>query len=435
MKRIAFLIASFVLITQIGFSQSIDKAKLDSYFKTLEDDNRFMGSVAISQDGKLVYTKAVGFSDVETKIKANENTKYKIGSISKTFTAVLVFKALEENKLSLTETIGKYFPSIQHADKITISQLLGHRSGIYNYTNNPDNMKLKTKKHTERELLEVIAKGGSDFEPDSKVSYSNSNYILLTFILQKVYNKHISVLLKEKITTPLALKSTYFSKPIDVADNESNSYTFNGSWIKDSETDMSVALGAGAIVSKPTDLLKFADALFNGKLISMKNLELMETIRDGYGMGLFPLPFYDKRGYGHTGGIDKFTSVFGYFPEGKVAYALTSNGSSYNNNTISIALLSSVYNKPYDVPVFYAAEDLGKYLGVYSSTSFPLKITITKNDKTLVGQASGQSAFPLEATEKDKFKFDQANLVLEFQPLESKMILKQGGGVFTFSRE
>lgn len=80
-------------------------------------------------------------------------------------------------------------------------------------------------------------------------------------------------------------------------------------------------------------------------------------------------------------------------------------------------------------------ENLSKYVGVYSSPSFPLKVTITKKEKTLVGQASGQSAFPLEATEMDKFKFEQAGLVLEFQPLENKMILKQGGGVFTFSRE
>jgi len=202
---------------------------------------------------------------------------------------------------------------------------------------------------------------------------------------------------------------------------------------------MSVPLGAGAIVSSPTDLTKFAEALFNGKLISNESLEQMKTIKDNYGMGLFKMPFYDKIGYGHNGGIDGFSSAFSYFPEDRVSYALTSNGTNYNNNNISIAVLSSFYNKPYEIPSFksydVSSEDLDKYLGVYSSKDIPLKITITKNDKTLIAQATGQSAFGLEATEKDKFKFDQAGVVLEFNPTDNKMILKQGGGTYNYSKE
>lgn len=166
---------------------------------------------------------------------------------------------------------------------------------------------------------------------------------------------------------------------------------------------MSVPLGAGGVVSTPCDLVKFSDALFGGKLLNKESLELMKTFKGNYGLGLFKFPFYEKTGYGHTGGIDGFSSVFCYFPDGEISYAMTSNGTNYNNNNISIAVLSAFYNKPYEIPVFetYAVkpEDLDKYLGVYSSTQIALKITITKENNTLVAQATGQSSFPLEATD------------------------------------
>lgn len=115
------------------------------------------------------------------------------------------------------------------------------------------------------------------------------------------------------------------------------------------------------------------------------------------------------------------------------------NGKNFNNNHISIAVLSAVYGQPYDIPEFktlrVSSEDLDKYSGVYSSSQIPLKITITKDNETLIAQATGQSAFPLEATGKDKFKFDQAGVVVEFNPTDRTMILKQGGGQFTFTKE
>ena len=128
-----------------------------------------------------------------------------------------------------------------------------------------------------------------------------------------------------------------------------------------------------------------------------------------------------------------------HFADSNVSIAMTSNGTNFDNNQISIALLSAVYNKSYEIPIFNTFEvtgaDLDKYLGVYSSKQMPLKITITRNDKTLIAQATGQPSFALEATEKDKFKFEPAKGVLEFNPTDESMILKQGGGTFNFSKE
>ena len=262
-------------------------------------------------------------------------------------------------------------------------------------------------------------------------------YYLISF---KEYTKKITTqLLNEQIIKPTGLKNTHFGRKADIKDNDCYSYSFKGNWVKEPETDLSIAMGAGAIVSTPGDLTKFADALFNGKLVSPGDLKLMETLKDNYGMGLFKIPFYDKSGYGHNGGIDGFTSVMYHFADSNVSIAMTSNGTNFDNNQISIALLSAVYNKSYEIPTFKTFEvtgvDLDKYLGVYSSKQMPLKITITRNGKTLIAQATGQPSFALEATEKDKFKFDPAKVVLEFNPTDESMILKQGGGTFNFSKE
>ncbi|MDR1290914.1 MAG: beta-lactamase family protein, partial [Planctomycetaceae bacterium] len=281
-------------------------------------------------------------------------------------------------------------------------------------------------------------KAGSDFEPNTKAAYSNSNFVLLTYILEKIHRKPYSKILEEKIIKPLGLKNTFFGKKIDVKNNECNSYRYDKGWKIKSETDMSITLGAGSIVSTPTDLNLFSEALFNGKLVSMNSLQQMKTIKDGIGMGLFQMPFYDRIGFGHTGGIDGFSSMFVYFPDDGISFAYTSNGINFNGNNIAIAVLSAVYNKPFKIPEFttfnVTDKELDKYLGIYSSKQLPLKITITKANGKLIGQGTGQPSFPLEATAKDKFEFARADVILEFNPADKTMILKQRGRVYNFER-
>ena len=227
LMKIKLLVAVItLLIIKSGYSQGIDHAKLNSYFQALEANNKFMGSVAVSQDGKLLYTKAIGFKVVEDKLKPNEHTIYRIGSISKTFTAALVFKAIEENKTALSQTINKYFPTVKNSEKITVAQLLNHHSGIHNFTDEADYAKWHTQKRSDEEMIKLISTMGSDFEPGSKGAYSNSNYVLLTYLLQKVYNKPYEQILQEKITKPLSLTDTYYGGKIDIENGGSYSYQF-----------------------------------------------------------------------------------------------------------------------------------------------------------------------------------------------------------------
>ncbi|MEZ7954405.1 MAG: serine hydrolase domain-containing protein, partial [Bacteroidales bacterium] len=256
--------------------------------------------------------------------------------------------------MNLNQTKDKWFPEIINAKDITVKHLLNHRSGIHNFTNNKDYLTWNTQPKTEKELVEIIVKGGSDFNPDSKAEYSNSNFVLLTFILEKAFTKSYSDLLQEFIVKPLGLTNTYVFGKINPLNNECKSYSFEGTWKLETETDYTVPLGAGAITSTPTDLTKFADALFNGKLVTNESLEIMKTIKEGYGIGLFQFPFHNSVGYGHTGGIDGFSSVYSHFANDKISYALISNGSNFSINNISVAVLSAVYDKPYEIPTFTA---------------------------------------------------------------------------------
>jgi D-alanyl-D-alanine carboxypeptidase len=430
-----------LLSSGIIFSQDINKQKLDSLFNILSEKNKAMGSVAILKNGTVLYSRAIGYSVIsdKEKITSSPNTKYRIGSISKMFTSTMLFQLIEESKINLTATLDKWFPTIPNARQITIGNLLNHRSGIHNFTNDPEYTTYMTMSKTQDEMIAIISKNKADFQPDEKTSYSNSNFVLLGYIIEEITGKPYSKNLDERITSRIGLANTYYGGKTNIKNNECFSYRFDGTWKPETETDMSIPGGAGAIVSTPTDLTKFIEALFSLKLVSNSSLDQMKTIKDGMGMGMFQIPFYDKKAYGHNGGIDGFGSNLAYFPEDNLAISYCTNGMVYPMNDILIGVLSIYFGKEYKIPTFKTfalrTEDLDKYQGVYSSTQMPLKITVTREINVLIAQATGQSSFPLEPTDKDKFAFEKAGIKMEFNPAKNEMTLKQGGGTFLFTKE
>lgn len=437
MKKI-LLSVFLTLLTTLAFSQTFNKAGLDSLLTVLEQQDKFMGSIAISQNGSVIYSRALGYANVSTNQKATIESKYRIGSISKVFTSTLIFKAVEENKLKLDQTLDHFFPTVKNAKKIKIENLVNHRSGIHNFTDDQSYQSWMLKKQSEEDMVKIISDSPIDFEPDSKAAYSNSNYVLLGYILEKIYKKPLRDILYDKIVKPLKLKSTYIGDKINVSNQEVNSYTFTNSWTIRPETDMSIPAGAGAVVSTPSDLNIFFTSLLEGKIINQASLTKMKTLKEGYGMGIFPYVYHEQNGFGHNGGIDGFSSLAEYFPKDRLALAITSNGNSFSNNTIIISALNAFYGKPVDIPNFkklsLKTEDLDTYLGEYSSTNFPLKITVTKKENVLIAQATGQGPFALEAVDKDIFEFAAAGIFLEFKPIEKQMTLKQGGATYKFTK-
>ncbi|PQJ80956.1 peptidase [Polaribacter porphyrae] len=434
---IYILLKSVVLQSQTATSNtSFNKQKLDKYFSVLEANNKFMGGVALYKKGKIIYSNQVGFLDVETKKEPNKNTKYRIGSISKMFTAAIIFKAIEQNKISLGSKLSKFFPSIENANLITIEMLLNHRSGIHNFTNNLDYLSYNTKPKSQKEMLSIIASKKNDFSPNSKASYSNSNYVLLSYILERLYKKSYKNILQEQIINPLSLENTYFGSIININNNESNSYRFLGEWQKQTETDTSIPMGAGGIVSTPKDLITFSNALFNNKIVAKESLKQMMTLKDRYGMGLFKIPFDNKFSYGHTGGIDGFSSVLGYFVDESSAFSIISNGNNYNNNKIAITLLSALFNKPYKIPDFktFTPQSLDSYIGTYKNNQLSLTLNISQKNNSLIAQIKGQPKFSLEAVSKDTFEFKTAGVVLVFNTKNKTVSLQQNGGSYLFKK-
>ncbi|HEX3387116.1 MAG TPA: serine hydrolase domain-containing protein [Mucilaginibacter sp.] len=440
-KKSVLLFCVLITIAYSSIAQSLNKPKLDSLMAVIESNNKAMGSLAIAVNGAIVYDRAIGYLSVNgnDKMTADIHTKYRIGSISKMFTAVMIFQLVEEGKLSLDAPLSTWYPELPNAAKITIGDMLDHRSGLHNFTNDPAYGQYMTQPRTEAEMVAVFAKQQPDFEPGTKAQYSNTNFVLLGYIIEKITGKSYPEELKERIVSKLKLKDTYYGGKTSVKNNEAYSYSFAGSWSQMPETDMSIPGGAGAILSTPSDLTRFIDALFAGKLISMDHLNLMKTQRDNYGMAMFEMNFDAKKGYGHNGGIDGFTSVLTYFPDEKLAFAYCSNGGSYNVRQVNDVALSIYFNKPFALPDFKTialkSEDLDKYLGVYSSTQIALKITITKDKATLIAQGSGQPQFPLAPTAPDKFSADAVGASLEFDPTKNQFILIQGGAQILFTRD
>ncbi|WP_336733791.1 serine hydrolase domain-containing protein [Chryseobacterium sp. VD8] len=438
LKKLLFL--SAISFSAAVFSQTNVKQKLAGYIDSLFVHHKVMGSFAFAENDRPTFIKVVGFADVEKNQKANVNTQYRIGSISKTFTAVLIMKAFEEKKISLDQKLSEFYPEIPNAEKISIENLLQHRTGIHNLTSEAEFWQYNTKPQTESSLISIIKKYKSDFEPGSKHEYSNSNYILLGFILEKIYKKPYAALLKDKITKPLKLTLTEVGGKIDPSKDQAKAYQFiNGKYVTSSETDMSIPIGAGNIISTPRDLLTFILGLENGKLVKKSSLEKMKTFVDDYGYGLVKVPFDKYSGFGHTGGIDNFSSALFYFPDLKIATAFSTNQSEMDTNDISIKMIETAMGKDFEMPNFKTYEisenDLQKFTGTYSSKDVPLKISIFIEDKKLMAQATGQSAFPLEAISETSFKFDMAGIVIDFYPAKKQFVIIQGGTKNTFTKE
>jgi D-alanyl-D-alanine carboxypeptidase len=424
-----------------SYSQTLNVKKPDSLFNTLQNHHLATGSVAISINGKPVYQKAIGFTTPYSNKRAtpNVNTKYRIGSVSKMFTAVMIFQLIEEGKLSLNQSLATFFPQIPNAEKITIKKMLYHRSGLHDYTRDTNFPDWMDQPKTQEELLKIITDKSPDFEPGAKADYCNSNYLLLSYIIEKISNASYADVLKKKIISKLSLTNTYYGKPIDHSGNESSSYKYaNGVWTNVKETNLSIHKGAGSIVSTPVDLTLFIHGLFNGKLISKESLVYMTTLTDGYGMGIFPYDYDGTKGYGHNGRIEEFYSAVRYYPEYKTAICYITNGILYPRIDILDGILKICFNKTYAIPFSNAialqAADIDKYTGTYSSHDLPFKVICKQVNGKLIIEAAGKS-METEPVNSNYFMNINTGTFFEFYPDKGKLQIKETDNVYNLEKE
>lgn len=440
MKRLILLLCTLLALNTLSRSQSLN-IKLDSLFNVLERKDLAMASIAIARNGKVIYKRAIGSAHINGNavIPANENTTYRIGSISKMFTAVIVFQLIEEKKLSLNDTLAVYFPQLPNAGHITIQNLLNHRSGLPDYTKNTDYLAWMDKSQSHDDLLARIYNRAPDFEPGTKADYNNSNYLILGFILEKVLKKTYDIILQERIIAKLALTKTYYGKPESRNADECDSYKYTDSrWTLDKKAIPDNFGGAGAIISTPTELTKFIEALFAGKLISNKSLHAMTTLTDDYGMGTFPYTFQTKKGFGHNGKTEGFASSLVYYPEDRLTIAYLTNGEVYPKADILNGVLSIVYKAPYTIPSFVPQmlndAALDQYPGTYTSDKYNIKVVCTKANSILTLETNGKT-LPLDALGNNKFMNPQFGFFFEFNPGDNQLIIQDGDDTYYLKRQ
>lgn len=396
-----------------------------------------MGAVTLTENGKTVFEKAYGYADIATNTKATPATKYKIGSISKMFTATVIFKLIEDKKLTLDTRLSKFYPKVKNADKITISNLLSHSSGIFNYTDTEDFAEYMHSAQTKDQMVKRIAAFESEFEPGSKNEYSNSNYLLLGYIIEDITKKPYADAVNNMIVKKAGLKSVALYDTVDPKADEAYSFGFVRDWEKIDEWAQSAAYSAGGIQATTADLDTFITALFAGKLISKESLAKMMEIQHGYGRGIFQIPFHDKTFYGHNGHIEGFSSALAYNKEDGFAIALVTNGEGYGLNDVIIGVLSYNYGRDYKLPEFsnivVDAKILQGYTGTYACPGFPMKVTIMYEHGEFLAQATGQGAFPLDVVSETEFKFDPAQIKMTFK--DNTFTLEQAGHKNLFTKE
>lgn len=413
--------------------------KIDDYLKYLVENRRGVGSVSIFRNGKEVYVKNFGQKQL-TDFKSNTETEYHIGSISKMFTATMLFQQIEKGKLKLTDHLSKFYPDIPNAEKITIQQILNHSSGLGDYVGGPskDNDVIN-KIIKSDDILKIIRSQQSRFEPGTKTQYSNSGYYLLSRILEKITNENYNVILNRNIIAKLNLKNTH--SLADYTNNIFPSYkNENGKWEKIEELKFENAVGLGDITSTTTDLNIFINGLFSGKLLSNENLKVMmaENLKGNFGNGMVHISFSNQKSYGHGGDSLGTHSILYLNPENNFSVAAVVITDRTSRNEISNTVDSILFDvKDFKFPEFYKADEkkLSKYEGTYSSEDFPLKITITKNGDELKAQGTGQPSVPLTALEKDKFGFKPADFTIEFYPENNTATIIQYDEKYILTKE
>lgn len=418
-------------------AQTINVAAIDSFITYIEQYNQGIGEVAISQNGKIVYDRAFGKSAVPP-----DNGKYRIGSVSKLFTAILIHRLYKEKELTPNTTLENDFPIFPTADSITINHMLSHRSGLADYVLKEDTLPLwLIHPVDEAEILNEIVRQGVLFAPGKDFRYSNTAYYLLRRIVERRYGLPYRDAVARYITTPLGMYDTEAA----VADKRAAapSYQINTAncWQEVSDFYFPNVIGVGDIISTPQALIKLIEALFSDSTLGNTLATAMQPQGDDiFGCGMMMMPFYEHRFYGHAGDTFGTHSVVMYNPTDSIAIALCLNGCSTPRNTLLIGIASAIYDREYTYPDFsqlqqYIAppDSLSAYAGTFCSENFPLPFTITYDGKNLSLQVSGQPPVWLESKSPGIFVNTPTGTGIAFRD-KDRFAFRQFGNLLIFNR-
>jgi CubicO group peptidase (beta-lactamase class C family) len=368
-KKIFLLL--FVFLFSL-FAQN-KKEKIDQLVKIYNENGSFSGAILVSEHGKVIYSKGIGLANMEWDIPNSPDTKFRLGSVTKQFTSAAILQLVEQGKLKLDNKISDILTDYPKAtgEKITIHNLLTHSSGIRDYLSIPEYFRDYIRKDTKlQELIDLFKDKDLDFEPGTKWAYSNSGYILLGAIIEKITGKPYEEVLKENIFLPLDMNNTGYDHFREIIKKRAAGYdkTPEG-YLNCNFVDMSTPYAAGALYSTVEDLFKWDQALYTNKILPEESRKKIFT-------GYFDASPGVKYGYGwiikyfstgnnnstliteHGGGIYGFNTKIWREIENNNCIILLNNTPSANLNEMSETITKILHNISYDMPKKSATDKL-----------------------------------------------------------------------------
>lgn len=455
------LIGFLLLNVSMAFAQKSKPELLDSLFAALETKKAFNGNVLIAEKGNVIFEKSYGLADEVSKRPLNATTIFELASVSKQFTSMGIVLLQKKGKLNYDDLVSKYIPELKFYGSITIRHLLHHTSGLPDYMDLFENEWDKTKFATNQDIVNLMAKLQPQvvFGPNEKFEYSNTGYALLGLIIEKVSKKSYSEFLNESIFKPLKMKHTFVYRsrfaPLKVenyafgyVEDENGKKVLTDSFGKEFYTYyLDGIVGDGMVNSNAGDLLIWDRALNSNHFINEKDKAFIfngtksnegNLIQYGFGWMLLENDKYGKVA-NHSGSWAGYTTFIERHLTHDKTIILLQNNSTIFTKIPSTEVRKILYGEKLESnqlkPMIYHEDGLKPILGTYANPEFPLKLTVFQEGTTLMVQATGQSAIPMEAYENHVFKFDPAQIILTFDISNQTVRLDQGSMTVQFSKE
>lgn len=430
---ISILIMSSSLHSKTG--KNIEE-KLDQYINAYVKTNKFSGSILVAQNNRIVVNRGYGMADYGHKVPNSSKTIFRIGSLTKQFTAMAVLMLEEKGRLDLNDPLSKYMPDYPEGDKIRISHLLTHTSGIPNHTELPDfNRERRVYDYALHKTIATFKNKPLNFSPGEKFQYSNSGYLLLGYIIEKVSGMPYAKYIEHRIFKALKMVDSGYLNPAKIIENEASGYNRSeGRLIKADYRNLSNAHASGALYSTVKDLYLWDRALYTDKLVKKSSLKKMFTpFKSHYGYGWGIVNIFKRKMVGHNGETEGFRSNISRFINDDTCIIVLSNFEHTPVGKMSMDLAAILFGKKYSLPqtrkkVKLSADILKDYVGKYE-LSPKFYFLISSSDTRLFCQPKGQKKLEIHPESKSTFFIKEVNAKISFVRDKSgkveKLILNQ----------
>ena len=419
---------------------------MDQVVQSYVVNKTFMGSALVARGNQVLLSKGYGSANLEWNIPNAPNTKFRLGSVTKQFTAASILLLEERGKLKTDDPIKKFVPDAPAAwDRITLFHLLTHTSGVPNFTSFPDYPKIGPFPTTAAKLLESFRDKPLDFDPGTKWNYSNSGFVVLTYVIEKVTGEPYEKFVRENIFTPLAMKDSGYDSNEAIIPNRASGYSPGRGGLENAGfVHMTVPQGAGALYSTTEDLLKWEQGLFGGKVLKPESLEKMtKPFLQNYAFGLGVETVNGHKVVSHGGGIQGFNTDLSYYPDDRLTVVVLGNVNGGAPGEIAKKLAAVAHGENVKLmserkEISLDSKILARYVGVYRmGPGVNMLVTLEGNQlSTKLGNQQPITVFPESET---MFFPKVVDAEVEFPKLNDKgvasqLILHQGGRDMTADR-